>query len=295
MKYPLDSAKSLLHELKRTGLSAPQWMLERESFISGKTVPEIESSIEDRIKATRESLNQGLISRRKSFSGMSGADAAKLYDALSKPGSIQDLPVGALFEKCVLYALAINEVNACGGKIVAFPTAGSCGIIPGVLHACHDSVVLPPVRFRESFIVASLIGALIAAKIPLAGAAGGCQAECGAAGSMAAAGLVWCFHRDIEICIQASALALKNSLGLTCDPVAGLVEVPCVKRNSFLASHALTAAFLAMSGIQSQIPFDEVVLAMRQTASMIAPEFRESSLAGLAVTPTGKAIREKLR
>jgi len=203
------------------------------------------------------------------------------------------------FNKALAYALAVNEVNACGGKIVAFPTAGSCGIVPGVLWAWRDarapSLGPESEAFQDGFIHASAIGILIAARATLAGAAGGCQAECGAAAAMAAAGLCALMGAESATAVDAAALSLKNSLGLACDPVAGLVEVPCVKRNAFMAANAITAASLAMSGIRSAIPFDEVVGAMKAIGDAMPASLRESSEGGLAATPTGMGYWDKIK
>jgi L-serine dehydratase len=213
-----------------------------------------------------------------------------------------------LFRRTVSYALAINEVNACGGKIVAFPTAGSSGIIPGTIWAwwdihCGDSKQIPlpqtqappfPPRLRGAFLVASLAGVIIAQQATLAGAEGGCQAECGSAGAMAACALAYLENLSLEECFSAAALSLKNSLGLACDPVAGLVEVPCVKRNAFTAVNALLAVDLTLAGIKSTIPFDEVVLAMKQIGDAMPANIRENAQGGLAATPTGLAVRDAM-
>ena len=190
-------------------------------------------------------------------------------------------------------------MNACGGKIVAFPTAGSSGIVPGTIWAWWDAKEEPietpyASRLRGAFLIASLAGVLIAQGATLAGSEGGCQAECGAAGAMAAAGLGYLEGLSLKECFSAAALSLKNSLGLACDPVAGLVEVPCVKRNAFLAVNVLVAVDLTISGIQSVIPFDEVVGAMKQIGDAMPACIKENATGGLAITPTGLDFKETL-
>jgi L-serine dehydratase len=148
-------------------------------------------------------------------------------------------------------------------------------------------------ELREAFLISGLVGILISQGATLAGSEGGCQAECGAAGAMAACALSWFEGLPLDMCFSAAALSLKNSLGLACDPVAGLVEVPCVKRNAFVAVNALTAADMTLAGIESVIPFDEVVWAMKQIGDSIPLAIKETAMGGLALTPTGKAFKEK--
>jgi L-serine dehydratase len=292
MRFRFTSAEELLESLDRSGLSLPEFMVEREAASSGASGLEIRDELERRIMLTRGSLERGLNSLERSYSGLSGGMAAK-YASFSSP-----IVGDPLFNRCVAYALAVNEVNACGGKIVAFPTAGSCGIVPGAIWAWRDtkeaSLTARDSRLQDAFLVASAIGALIAARATLSGAAGGCQAECGAAGAMAAAALSFFVKGNPRSCLNAAALALKNSLGLACDPVAGLVEIPCVKRNAFLAVNALTAASLDAAGIESAIPFDDVLSAMKSIGDAMPASCRETAEGGLAATPTGAAIRDRL-
>ena len=180
------------------------------------------------------------------------------------------------------------------GKIVACPTAGSCGIVPSVLVAVSEERNISEKEQMDALITAGMIGAIISNKVQLAGAVAGCQAECGVAAAMCAGALTQMLGGNINQIIQATALAMKNLLGLTCDPVCGIVEVPCIKRNPILAIHAVTSSELALAGVESKIPLDEIIDAVKQTGQLMSPMLKESSLAGLAVTKTALELKEKI-
>ena len=192
-------------------------------------------------------------------------------------------------------ALSMAESNACMCRIVAAPTAGACGVLPAVLLPLCKYEEISQHQLLEALYVASGIGAIIARRACIAGASGGCQAEIGTASAMAAGALVALRGGTGQQIGHAVAMALKNLMGLVCDPVAGLVEVPCVKRNVIGAVNAVSVADMAMAGITSRIPVDEVIDAMGEVGRRMPVEFRETALGGLAVTPTGKAINEKMR
>lgn len=286
---PFSTAAELLGRIGETGLSLPALMVARDCAQTGKTEGELRTELATRIGITRRSLDRGVGTPQRSFSGMTDGAAARFLKATTLP--LMD----PLFKLAIGYSLAVNEVNACGGRIVAFPTAGSCGIVPGCLWAWRDvrepGLGAGSTRFQDAFIVAGAVGSLIAAGASVAGAVGGCQAECGSAAAMAAAGLAWLTGADTEGILNAAALSLKNCLGLACDPVAGLVEVPCVKRNGFMAANALAAVSMQSAGIRSTIPFDEVVSAMKAIGESMPNSLKESAEGGLAMTPTGLRIR----
>ncbi len=240
--------------------------------------------------AMKEAIDSGLNSKELSLSGMCGDDCFKLQQRYKNESAM----FGKLFEKIIEYALATSEENIRMGTIVACPTAGSCGILPAVLVGVSREYNYSENNQISALITAGEIGRIISVKVALAGAVAGCQAECGTASAMAAAAVCQLRGGTVKQILNASALALKNLLGLTCDPVAGLVEVPCVKRNPFLAIHAVTAVELALSGIESKIPFDEVVDSMAQTGALMSPMLKESSQAGLATTKTGLKIKENI-
>jgi L-serine dehydratase len=240
------------------------------------------------LDAMKDAIKTGLKSTEPSPSGMSGDDCAKLQQSSSK--SI----LGATPQKIMTYALATSEQNLRMGRIVACPTAGSCGIVPAVLIAYAEDNGISENEQINALITAGEVGRLVANKMALAGAVGGCQAECGVASAMATSALTQMRGGSVKQILNAVALALKNILGLTCDPVCGLVEIPCVKRNPFLAIHAVTASELAMAGIISKIPLDEVVDAMEQTGQLMSPLLKESSQAGLAKTKTAIALEKNI-
>ena len=198
--------------------------------------------------------------------------------------------IGKVMEK----ALKTGESNACMKRIVAAPTAGSCGVVPAVFLSVEEERHFTEDKMVEALYVAAGIGGVIASRAFLAGAAGGCQAEIGSASSMAAGGVAYLLGGDARAIANAAALAMKNLLGLACDPVAGLVEVPCVKRNVMGAVNALTSADLTMAGIFSKIPPDEVFDAMRAIGRSMHEDIRETGKGGLAGTPTGIEISERM-
>ena len=180
------------------------------------------------------------------------------------------------------------------GRIVACPTAGSCGIVPSVLISIAEEQNISEEKQIDALLTAGIVGLIISYKVRLAGAVAGCQAECGVAAAMASAGLVEMLGGNSENILQATALALKNILGLTCDPVCGLVEVPCIKRNAFLGMHAVTAAELALSGVESKIPLDEVVDTLKITGQLMSPLLKETSQGGLAKTKTALELEKNI-
>ena len=300
MKFRFHGFSGLQDILQAENISAEEYAIKREAFISGQPEDAILRELDRRIAVTRASIVKGITRSQHSRSGLTRGAASAFY------GSERQLIDSDLYRRAVAYSLAINEVNACGGKIVAFPTAGSSGIVSGAIWAWWDTQCgehgneIPPLsmpaeppfpeRLRGAFLVSSLAGVIIAQQATLAGAEGGCQAECGSAGAMAACALAWLENLPLDECFSAAALSLKNSLGLACDPVAGLVEVPCVKRNAFVIVNALVAVDLTLAGIKSAIPFDEVVSAMKQIGDMMPANIKENAKGGLAATPTGLAV-----
>ena len=229
-------------------------------------------------------------SNMKSNSGLVGGEAGKLRKYLDEGQPL----VGEFTGRVMELALRVAEGNACMKRIVAAPTAGSCGVVPAVFIATQEKLGLSDDKMTEALYVAAGVGAVIASRASLAGAEGGCQAEIGAASSMAAAGLVYLKGGNGRDSANAAALALKNLLGLACDPVAGLVEVPCVKRNVCGAMNAVTSAELTMAGIESRIPADEVFDAMNAIGKSMSPDIKETGNGGVAATPTGERIKGEI-
>ncbi len=226
----------------------------------------------------------------RSNSGLVGGEAGLLREYLDGGNAL----VGDFAGRVMELALRVAEGNACMKRIVAAPTAGSCGVVPAVFIATQEKLGLSDDKMTEALFVAAGVGEVIAARASLAGAEGGCQAEIGAASSMAAAGLVYLRGGDGRKSANAAALALKNLLGLACDPVAGLVEVPCVKRNVCGAMNAVTSAELTMAGIESRIPADEVFDAMSAVGKDMNPNIKETGKGGVAGTVTGQKIKDAL-
>lgn len=221
----------------------------------------------------------------KSASGLVGGDSAKL-----KKYSEGETLLGDFALKVMYTAIAVAESNACMKCIVAAPTAGSCGVMPAVLISYAERYGISDEKICEAMYVAAGIGSVIAQRASISGAQGGCQAEIGSAAGMAAAAAAYLMGQTPEMIMNSCALAIKNMLGLACDPVAGLVEVPCVKRNAAGALNAVMAADMSMAGIKSVIPADEVIDAMGEIGSLMPSSIKETSKAGLAVTKTGAKI-----
>ncbi len=263
---------------------------EREAELAELKIPEIRIAVKQSLDAMKEAIQNGLKSDEMSVSGMCGDDCIRLQ----KSFDIKHAIFGKLYEKILTYALATSEENLRMGKIVACPTAGSCAIVPSVLVAVSESLGIPEKEQIDALITAGEVGRIISNKVQLAGAVAGCQAECGVASAMSAAALTQMRGGSVKQILNAVALAMKNLLGLSCDPVCGLVEIPCVKRNPFLAIHAVTASEMALAGIESKIPLDEVIDAMEQTGKLMSPMLKESSQAGLAKTKTAISLEEKV-
>ena len=227
----------------------------------------------------------------RSHSGMVGGDGAKMRAHVAAGKTICGEYIGGV----IAQALEMGESNACMKCIVAAPTAGSCGVLPAVLLPYQRRESLPDEAMVRALYVAGGVGQVIAAKASIAGAAGGCQAEIGTASAMAAAALCYLAGGSAEAVCHAAAIAIKSMLGLVCDPVAGLVEVPCVKRNAAGAMIAMSSADMALAGIRSAVPPDEVILAMREVGERMDVSLRETGLGGVAGTPFGQAMAERMQ
>lgn len=291
MKKDINTFNEMLLICGQTNKRVWELAQEKEAFLLDTSVKEVRVKVKKSLDAMKNAITVGLQSNEKSISNQSGDDGEKLQKRFAKQSSL----LGKLFEKITTYALATIEENQRMGKIVACPTAGSCAIVPSVLVAISEEFDINEEEQINALITAGVIGSIIQNKVSLAGAVAGCQAECGAASAMAAGALVQMLGGKEKQIAHAAALALKNLLGLTCDPVAGLVEIPCIKRNAFLAIHSVTAAELSLAGIESKIPPDEVIDAMAQTGQLMSPLLKECSQAGLAKTKTALKIEKKLQ
>lgn len=247
--------------------------------------------MEELLNVMEESIAIGLTGV-SSMGGLVGGNGKKLetYRTEHADKSV----VGSVMSNAIMIALAVGEANASMGRIVAAPTAGASGTLPAVLFSLAEARGFSKAELAKALVVAGAIGMVIASRASLSGAAGGCQAECGSGAAMAAGAAVELFGGSPEQVGQAVAMTLKNMLGLVCDPVAGLVEVPCVKRNAGAAAQAMVAAEMALAGVRSVIPVDEVIDAMAAVGSAMSCTLKETAQGGLAVSPTGMSLASAL-
>lgn len=252
---------------------------------------QILEALRKRRAVMRDCIERGRSSDGESMGKLVGSEARLLQQAFTEGRTFLD----PLTVKAEIYALAVMGENSRMGVIVAAPTAGAGGVVPGMLLALEEERNVDPERTVRGLVVAGGIGSIIALSANISGAAGGCQNEIGVASAMGAAGVAYMMGGSTRHSIHAAALALKNTLGLVCDPVGGLVEVPCVKRNALFSVHGLTAAQLALAGVESVIPMDEIVEAMVRIGRSLPRGLRETAEGGLATTETGTAIALRLK
>lgn len=264
-------------------------MIEQEMNVTGRTRAEILAQMETNLQVMEQAVERGL-NGVVSHSGLTGGDAVLLQKYIKKGQFLS----GEIILDAVSKAVATNEVNAAMGMICATPTAGSAGVVPGTLFAVKNK--LNPTREQMiAFLFNSgAFGFVVANNASISGAAGGCQAEVGSAAGMAAAAIVEMAGGTPEQSAHAMAITLKNMLGLVCDPVAGLVEVPCVKRNAMGAANAMIAADMALAGIKSRIPCDEVIDSMYRIGQAMPTALKETARGGLAATPTGRRLEAEI-
>lgn len=283
MKYL--SIKELINKAKKYGVRISELVKTSQSKEHNVSVDELCAKMKKTYDVMKESIETGL--SKNSNLKIEQNDASKIYKKYVDDGkSIFGSKVG----QAVAMAMAVSEVNAGMGKIVAAPTAGSCGIIPAAIVTIKNIYGISEEKVIDSLFTASAIGMVISNVMNIAGASGGCQAECGVAQSMAAAAIVDMLDGDYEQIANAVAISLKNIEGLVCDPVAGLVECPCIKRNASGVINAILAADMALAGVVSIIPVDEVIQSVKQVGDIMDDRLKETAMGGLAVTETGKVI-----
>lgn len=285
----LESMQEIFDQIERT--QEPFWQV-----ILHTDMEEREATAEESMERMRFTWRAMLDSvdayqgERRSVSGLVGGDGQRMREYADKAESLS----GPYLQEVIATALSVGESNACMRKIVAAPTAGACGVLPAVLVPLYKNGSAAEEDILHALYVASGIGAVIAFRACIAGAAGGCQAEIGSASAMAAGALTALRGGSAEQIGNAVAMALKNLMGLVCDPIAGLVEVPCVKRNVGGAVNAVSCADMALAGITSRVPVDQVIDCMGDVGRRMPVEFRETALGGLAVTPFGESIKEQM-
>ncbi|WP_108669734.1 L-serine ammonia-lyase, iron-sulfur-dependent, subunit alpha [Peribacillus acanthi] len=264
-------------------------MIEQEMEFTGKSKEQILHQMDINLQVMEKAVERGL-EGVQSRSGLTGGDAVLLQAYIKSGKSLS----GDLILDAVSKAVATNEVNAAMGTICATPTAGSAGVVPGTLFAIKNKLKPTREQMIAFLFTSGAFGFVVANNASISGAAGGCQAEVGSASGMAAAAIVEMAGGTPSQCAEAMAITLKNMLGLVCDPVAGLVEVPCVKRNAMGAANAMVAADMALAGITSRIPCDEVIDAMYKIGLTMPVALRETAQGGLAATPTGRELEAKI-
>ncbi len=288
MSINFNSMAELINAARLGGTTISMITLRQTAVDRETTEEKILDLMHLNLRVMKEAVEKGLEKGLKSYTGLSGgmADKMKNYAETSLSGGFMS---GVLWR-----ALAVSEINACMGRIVAAPTAGSCGILPACLLTLQEHLKLTDNDIVKGLLNASAVGLIIAKNASISGAEGGCQAECGSAAAMAASALVELHGGSPEQCGHAVATVLKSIMGLVCDPVAGLVEEPCVIRNANSAALAVSSSDLALAGIESIIPVDEVIIAMGTVGKLLPSSLRETARGGLATTPTGKKIRSEV-
>ncbi|ULL16360.1 L-serine ammonia-lyase, iron-sulfur-dependent, subunit alpha [Paenibacillus sp. H1-7] len=285
-----DTLQKLTQLCREEGKPIHRLMIEEQSQESGRSAESELKKMLAYYRIMKEAVSRGLTQDTLSHSGLTGNDAKRVRN-------LHDTGLGLLGPvagRALASALAVSEVNASMGRIVATPTAGSCGVIPGVFVSAQEHFGWTDEWMTHGLFTAAGLGYIIANRSFVSGAEGGCQAEIGSAVAMAAGALTELRGGTPEQSVHAVGLALKNSLGLVCDPVGGLVEVPCIVRNGFGAVSAITASDMALAGVRSVIPSDEVIDAMLEVGSDMSEKYRETARGGLAATPTGKRIMKEL-
>lgn len=282
------------HELveicKEKNISISEYAIQLEMDNADLTREQVIEKMRKNLEAMKESANEGREKEVYSVTGLIGGDAYKLQKYLESGKSL----TGNVMVQAMSMALSSSEVNAAMGRIVACPTAGSCGILPSVVLTAAEKLGKSDDEIIEALFTAAGIGTIIGMNATLSGAEGGCQAECGSGSAMAAGAVVEMMGGTPEMALHAGAIVFKNVLGLVCDPVAGLVEIPCAKRNAAGAISALCAADMAMAGVESKIPFDETVASMYKVGKSLPSSLRETGLGGIAISPTGLLLKKKV-
>lgn len=290
MEWNYKSLASIVAAAETQGCRISDLVLKQQAQQLEQPEADVFHRMEQTYQVMRECIEPGCAADLKSTSGLTGGSAYKMRETAKAGKSL----TGSMMSGALYRALAVSELNASMGRIVAAPTAGSCGILPAAVLTMQEERELSDRDCVMALFTASAVGGVIAESASLAGAQGGCQAECGSAAAMAAAAITELSGGTPQMVSDAVAIALKNILGLVCDPVAGLVEIPCIKRNASGVAGAFVAAELALAGIDSAIPADEVIWAMKKVGDAMSPALKETAEGGLASTPTGQKLYKKV-
>lgn len=284
------SGEELIKICNEEKISLSEYAVRIEMENKSASLEEINKRMMKNLLVMKESVKEGMETEVYSVSGLIGGDGYKLRKYLDSNKTLS----GDTINKAMAMALSCSEVNASMGRIVACPTAGSCGILPSAILSVGEKIKATDEELINALFASSAVGMIIAMNATLSGAEGGCQAECGSAAAMASAAVVYMLGGTPEMSLDAAAIVIKNILGLVCDPVAGLVEIPCAKRNAAGAVSALSTADMVMAGITSHIPFDDAVSAMYKVGKALPESLRETALGGVADTKTGLLLKKKV-
>jgi L-serine dehydratase len=282
----INTFEDILRYCRQLNATIPEVMIEYEIKKTGKTREQVIDGLRKILHVMLESVENGLTRDVKSPSGMLNNYAKKVFNA-----GINVLTVN--FKKAIARAMAVSEVNACMGRIAAAPTAGSSGIMPAVISTVMEEHGINEDKAIEGLFVASAIGLLIVKNASVAGSEAGCMGETGSAAAMGASAIVYLLGGSNKQIESAACFAIQSAMGLVCDPIAGLVEIPCIFRNAVGVANAFTSAQIALSGVESVIPLDEVILAMNEVAELMSPKLKETAQGGLANTKTAREIQRR--
>jgi len=287
MPVLFDSFEVWKSECKKDRIPLFRPVLDFEIAQKGRTEDEIWEGLKQAYQVMKEAVEAGLNEDMTSYSGM-------INNGAKKVAQYHQAVLSSEFQKLVARALAAKEVNSCMGRVVAAPTAGASGILPGTLYTLQEIHQIEDQRIYEGLLIGAGVALILEKRASIAGAVGGCQAETGSAGAMAAAGIAYCLGGSIDQVFNAVAVTIQCMLGLVCDPVAGLVEIPCVVRNASAAAIANSSAQIALADVSPVIPVDECVDAMGEVGQSMEARYKETALGGLAATPTGQAISKRV-
>lgn len=268
----------------------PAIAIQYERALTGRSEESIRAEAHSTLAVMREAVRTGLEQPLHLMAGFVPGDDGRRVWARAADGATL---VGGRFARAIARSLAVAEVNASMGKVVAAPTAGSCGVLPGVVLTVAERTVISDEQIADALLIAAAVGAIVGRGASFSGSVGGCQGEVGIAAGMAAAAAAYLGRGDGEAILHAAAMAMKNLIGLACDPAAGPVEVPCIKRNVGGVSIALSAAEMALAGVRSAIPFDEVILALKNAQDLLHEDLRDNTLGGLGSTPTASYLKQR--
>jgi len=282
----INSFEDILRYCREFKTTIPEVMIEYEVRKTGRTRQQVIEGVRKILNVMIESVNNGLTRDVKSPSGLLNNFAKKVFNA-----KVDVLTIN--FKKAIARAMAVSEVNACMGRIAAAPTAGSSGIMPAVITTMMEEHGISEDKAVEGLLVSSAIGLLIVKNASVAGSEAGCMGETGSAAAMGAATIVYLLGGDNKQIESAACFAIQGAMGLVCDPIAGLVEIPCIFRNAIGVANAFTSAQIALSGVESVIPLDEVILAMNEVAELMSPRLKETAQGGLANTRTAREIQKR--